>query len=365
MISPVCRTISALVTALVAGVVSGCGPGPAGQGPASQAPTRTAGAAADPAPEIVASGLDVPWSVAFLDGTALISQRGTGEILELLDDGTTRAIGVVEGVSAVGEAGLLGLAVDDEDRLYAYSTARDGNRVQRVEVDGEPGALRLGVAETVIDGLPAAANHDGGRIAFGPDGMLYATVGDASDPDAAQDPGSFAGKILRLTPDGQVPDDNPFPGSPVWSLGHRNPQGIAWAADGTMFAAELGQDTWDELNVVEPGGNYGWPVVEGIAGDDRFVDPVQQWSPDEASPSGITVVDGTIVVANLRGAVLRTVPVADPATSAEHYPGTYGRLRDVVVSPHGDLWFLTTNTDGRGSPGPDDDLLLAVGSLGD
>lgn len=358
--------ISALVTALLVGVVSGCAPEPAGQGPGpAQASAPSGGAAADPVPEALASGLDVPWSVTFLDGTALISQRGTGEVLELLDDGGTRAVGVVEGVSAVGESGLLGLAVDDEHRLYAYSTAQDGNRVQRFEVTGGPGALRLGAAETIIDGLPAAANHDGGRIAFGPDGMLYATVGDASDPDAAQDPGSFAGKILRLTPDGQVPDDNPFPGSPVWSLGHRNPQGIAWAADGTMFAAELGQDTWDELNVVEPGGNYGWPVVEGIAGDDRFVDPVQQWSPDEASPSGITVVDGTIVVANLRGAVLRTVPVADPATSAEHYPGTYGRLRDVVVSPHGDLWFLTTNTDGRGSPGPDDDLLLAVGSLGD
>lgn len=353
------RFLPALVaaTALV-GVLAGCGPaGPSAPEPEQSGPAASGAA---PAPEALATGLDAPWSVAFLGSTPLISQRGTGEILELLDDGGTRAVGTVEGVSAVGEAGLLGLAVDDQDRLYAYSTAADGNRVQRFDVAGEPGSLRLGDAETLIDGLPAAANHDGGRIAFGPDGMLYATVGDAGTGDAAQDRGSLAGKILRLTPDGEVPADNPFPGSPVYSYGHRNPQGIAWAADGTMFASEFGQDTWDELNVITPGANYGWPVVEGIAGDDRFVDPVQQWSPAEASPSGIAVVGDTILVANLRGEVLRSVPVADPSTSTEHHAGEYGRLRDVVPSPDGGLWVLTNNTDGRGSPGPDDDRLLAV-----
>ncbi|WP_423464952.1 PQQ-dependent sugar dehydrogenase [Promicromonospora sp. MS192] len=356
------RSLSRLVPALVvATLVTGCGA--AGPTAPTSAPTSAptpSTTVSGPAPRALATGLDVPWSIAFRDGTPLISQRGTGEILELLDDGTTRAIGTVEGVRAVGESGLLGLAVDDQDRLYAYSTGPDGNRVQRFDVTGEPGALHLGDAETLIDGLPAAANHDGGRIAFGPDGMLYATVGDAGNPDDAQDRTVLAGKILRLTPDGEVPGDNPFPGSPVYSYGHRNPQGIAWADDGTMFAAEFGQDTWDELNVITPGANYGWPVVEGIADDDRFADPVQQWSPAEASPSGIAVVDGAILVANLRGEVLRSVPVADPTTATEHYAGEYGRLRDVALSPDGDVWFLTSNTDGRGSPGPEDDRLLAV-----
>ncbi|RPF20512.1 PQQ-dependent sugar dehydrogenase [Myceligenerans xiligouense] len=314
----------------------------------------------DGEPRAVTTGLDAPWSVAFLGRTALISERDDADVLELRDDGGTRVVGTVEGVGAGGEGGLLGLAVDDEDRLYAYSTGADGNRVQRFGITGEPGALGLGPAETVLDGIPSASFHNGGRIAFGPDGMLYVTTGDAGDGDAAQDRDSLAGKILRMTPDGDVPGDNPFDGSLVYSYGHRNPQGIDWAEDGTMFASEFGQNTWDELNVITPGANYGWPVVEGAAGDDRYVDPVQQWSPEEASPSGIEIADGTIFVANLRGSVLRTVPVAEPSGSAEYWPGEYGRLRDVTVSPGGDLWFLTNNTDGRGSPGPDDDRLLAV-----
>jgi glucose/arabinose dehydrogenase len=316
-------------------------------------------------PADVVTGLAAPWSVAFLGGTPLISQRDDGTILEVTDDGGTRAIGTVDGVVHVGESGLLGLAVDGQDRLYAYSTGPDGNRIQRFPVTGEPGSLALGEAETILDGLPSAGYHDGGRIAFGPDGMLYATAGDAGQADAAQDLESLAGKILRMTPDGDAPDDNPFPGSRVYSYGHRNPQGLAWAADGTLFAAEFGQDTWDELNIITPGGNYGWPDVEGIAGREDYIDPVQQWSPDQASPSGIAVADGTIFIANLRGAVLRAVPVADPTTSTDYYADEYGRLRAVLTSPDGDLWFLTNNTDGRGTPADGDDRLLSVplGSL--
>jgi glucose/arabinose dehydrogenase len=308
----------------------------------------------------VTTGLAAPWSVAFLGTTARISQRDTAEVLELLDDGGTRVVGTVDGVAPGGEGGLLGLAVDDDGRLYAYSTAAGGNRVQRFELTGEPGSLGLGAAETILDGIPAASIHNGGRIAFGPDGMLYVTTGDAGDAGASQDLDSLAGKILRVTPDGDVPGDNPFGGSPVYTYGHRNPQGIDWADDGTMFASEFGQSTWDELNVITPGSNYGWPVVEGIAGDDRYVDPVQQWGPAEASPSGIGIAGGTIFVANLRGSVLRAVPVAAPSESGEYYAREYGRLRDVTVSPDGDLWFLTNNTDGRGNPGPDDDRLMEV-----
>lgn len=328
---------------------------------ASTAPGRPGQSTPTGTPRTVASGLAVPWSVVFReDGTPLVSERDSGRVLELAEDGSARPVGTVGGVEAVGEGGLLGLALDDRDRLYAYSTTAEGNRVQRFPLAGSAGSLSLGEPETLLDGLPSASYHNGGRIAFGPDGLLYVTAGDAGQPGRAQDLGSLGGKILRITPDGDVPADNPFPGSPVYSYGHRNPQGLTWAEDGTMFASEFGQNTWDELNIITPGANYGWPEVEGIGGDEDFTDPVQQWEPGEASPSGITHLDGTVVVANLRGAVLRAVPVADPTTSTELYPDTYGRLRDVTVAPDGRLWLVTSNTDGRGQPGPDDDRILSV-----
>jgi|SRR5690625_4634726 len=205
----------------------------------------------------------------------------------------------------------------------------------------------------------AAGNHNGGRIAFGPDGMLYVTTGDAGDPSHAQDPDSPAGKILRLTPDGEIPNDNPVDGSPVHSLGHRNPQGLDWADDGTLYASEFGQDTWDELNVIEPGGNYGWPEVEGIGGGE-FIDPVRQWRPAEASPSGLAVVDGSVVVASLRGERVWQVPIGEPQRSEDHLTGDHGRLRDVAEAPDGSLWILTNNTDGRGDPADGDDRVLRV-----
>ncbi len=306
-------------------------------------------------PETVASGLTTPWSVAVTDGTALVSERDTGIVREVVD-GELRRVGEVPGVAARGEGGLLGIAVD-ADHLYAYVTTGDGNRVLRFPLEGEAGSFGLGSAEVVVEGIPAANIHNGGRLAFGPDGMLYITTGDAAQPDLAQDPRSLAGKILRVTGDGVVPDDNPFPGSPVWSLGHRNPQGIGWDATGTMFSSEFGQDTWDELNIIEPGANYGWPEVEGIGGDDRYVDPVQQWAPSEASPSGLAVIEGTVFVANLRGERLRAIPVADPATATEYYAGEFGRLRDAVSGPDGELWIVTSNTD-RGAGG--DDRVLRV-----
>ncbi|PQZ60968.1 MULTISPECIES: sorbosone dehydrogenase family protein [unclassified Microbacterium] len=303
--------------------------------------------------------LAAPWSIAFYEGTALISERDAARIVEVTDDGKVREVAVIDGVEPRGEGGLLGIAVQD-GRLYAYSTAEDENRVQRFDLSGSPGALELGEPETILSGMAAATNHNGGRIAFGPDGMLYVTVGDAGDRESAQDLTSLSGKILRLTPDGDVPEDNPFDGSPVFSLGHRNPQGLAWDEDGTLYASEFGQDTWDELNVIEPGGNYGWPEVEGIADRDGFLDPVQQWAPDVASPSGIAIASESLFVANLRGERLREVPLDDLATSAEYFVGAFGRLRDVAVAPDGALWVLTNNTDGRGDPGDGDDRVLRV-----
>ena len=347
-------TLIAAMTLLV-----GCSGDPAaprsGSGSADAPPSSSSGSA----PTDVATGLDAPWSIAIDDEVTLVSERDSGRVLELTDDGT-REVGTVEGVSAGGEGGLLGLAVHD-DHLYTYFTSADDNRVVRHELTGEPGSLALGDAETILDGIPSASFQNGGRIAFGPDGMLYVTTGDAGETDRAQDRESLGGKILRLTPEGEVPEGNPFDDSLVWTYGHRNPQGIAWDDDGTMYASEFGQDTWDELNVITAGDDYGWPTVEGIADDDRFTDPVQQWATDEASPSGIAITDGSIWIANLRGERLREVPLDDPSTSTEHLVGEHGRLRDVAVAADGSLWVLINNTDGRGDPGDGDDRILRVG----
>lgn len=330
--------------------------------PSTSGSAETAGIAAPTGtPRVVSKELQAPWSVVFREGTALVSERDSARILELAPDGTSRPIGNVDGVAGSGEGGLLGLAVDDQGRLYVYSTGAEENRIQRFDVTGSPGSLALGEAVTILDGIPSASYHDGGRLAFGPDGMLYATSGDAGQADQAQDVDSLGGKILRMNADGEVPEGNPFEGSLVYSYGHRNPQGLAWSKDGTMFATEFGQNTWDELNIITAGANYGWPTVEGIADAEGFTDPVQQWTPEMASPSGMTHLDGTLFIANLRGSVLRAVPVAAPGTHTDHYAGDYGRIRDVTVSPEGELWFLTNNTDGRGTPSSDDDRILGVG----
>ncbi|WP_171027548.1 sorbosone dehydrogenase family protein [Pseudarthrobacter sp. NamE2] len=377
MRGPVLAAAAIGATILLAGCTADPAPEPSSSGsPSATQPAPTASApatsapAAEPSPTVaatiagtprqVAADLDAPWSVVFRDGVPLVSERNSGQILELAPDGSSRSIGTVQGVAARGESGLLGLAAGTDGDLYVYSTGQDGNRVQRYSVAGAQGSLSLGDPETLLDRIPSASIHDGGRIAFGPDGMLYVTAGDASRRDSAQDRESLAGKILRMTPDGEVPADNPFPGSLVYSYGHRNPQGLAWADDGTMFATEFGQNTWDELNIIEAGANYGWPTVEGISGREGFVDPVQQWQPGGASPSGMAHAGGTLFIANLRGQVLRSVPVSDPSTSTEHYNREYGRIRDVTVSPDGRLWFLTNNTDGRGDPEPGDDRILEV-----
>lgn len=312
-----------------------------------------------PGAESFVEGLDAPWSIAFHGDVPLVSERDSARVLEVADDGRVREVGVIDGVSPGGEGGLLGLAVHDHE-LFTYFTAQGENRIERREITGAAGDLSLGEPTVVLDGIPAAGNHNGGRIAFGPDGMLYVTTGDAGDRDSAQDIDALSGKILRLTPEGEVPADNPFDRSPVFSYGHRNPQGIAWDAEGTMYASEFGQDTWDELNVIEAGGNYGWPEAEGIAEDPDYIDPVQQWSPDHASPSGIAVTGSDIVIANLRGERLRIVPLDDLTTSTERVGGEFGRLRDVVAGPDGAPWVLTNNTDGRGSPGPGDDRILRL-----
>ena len=312
-------------------------------------------------PESIATGLQAPWSVVPLEtGSALISERDRGVVVEL-SDGELRDVAAIEGVVHDGEGGLLGLAILDGEWLYAYFTTASDNRIERFALEGEPGSYSLGRGEEVLTGLARAGNHNGGRIAFGPDGMLYATVGDAGQPDRAQEDTSLNGKILRMTPDGDVPDDNPGD-SLVYSMGHRNPQGIAWDDKGQLWAAEFGQDTWDELNRIEAGGNYGWPIVEGVSDNPDFINPAAQWATDDASPSGLTFTRGTFFMAGLGGERLWVIyPAADGTVSpVEWFPGEYGRIRDVAAGPDGSLWFLTNNTDGRGDVRDGDDRLLQV-----
>ncbi|MEV7419887.1 PQQ-dependent sugar dehydrogenase [Streptomyces sp. NPDC089919] len=363
---------------LLAAGCSGGGGSPEASGPSSAPPARTGtAAAATAAPakgsvtvgRTVATGLRSPWGVVELPGgDLLVASRDEGTITRVArDTGRTTPVGEVPGVAPGGEGGLLGLALSPDyakDHLvYAYFTTVSDNRIARLRYDAQrPAGERLGAPDTILRGVPKGSIHNGGRIAFGPDGMLYAGTGETGQRGLAQDKASLAGKILRMTPDGRPAPDNPFPGSLVYSYGHRNVQGLAWDAEKRLWAAEFGQDTWDELNLVEPGGNYGWPVVEGKAGRAGYRDPVAWWHPSEASPSGIAYARGSIWMAGLRGARLWRIPLAGtrPAAAPEAFlAGEYGRLRTVLPTAAG-LLLVTSETDGRGTPSAGDDRILEL-----
>jgi glucose/arabinose dehydrogenase len=310
---------------------------------------------------VLARELEVPWGIALRpDGSALVGQRRTGEVLLVGRDGSTRSVGRVPGVADRGEGGLLGLAIapDAPDILLAYLTTDDDNRVVALPVDGE----RLGEPRVLLDGIPAGSIHNGGRIAVGPDGALYIGTGDAGERNRSQSPDDLGGKILRIATDGSIPADNPEPGSPVWSRGHRNVQGLAFDSAGRLWATEFGQNRLDELNLIEPGRNYGWPVVEGRGGGDRFVDPQAQWPTDQASPSGLAIVEDVAVLAGLRGERLWLVPLTGDRAGepVDALRGEYGRLRSVQAQADGTLWVTTSNRDGRGNPRESDDRILRV-----
>ena len=384
-------------------------PAGGGAGPAKTAPTgptpqddpakgRAGGSAPSPAGEpapsptvtTLATGLEVPWGIAFDGRGRMFFTERPGRI-NLLEDGRVTRLLTLPDTVEVGESGLLGIALHpgfpDPPYLYVYQTyrARGGglvvNRVLRFRFqdDGSGGRPRLTGRQVIFDGIPAASIHDGGALAFGPDGKLYVSTGDARAAERAQDPQSLHGKILRLNPDGSIPADNPLgPGNPVYSFGHRNPEGLAFdPASGRLYAVEHGPDAWDEVNRIEPGANYGWP---------RAVDPRDHGAPFTRSlrsydpiiaPAGaafyrgpVAAWDGSLFFGTLGfapdspGRHLRRLQLDATGTRvvAEEvlFKGVYGRIRAVAVGPDGCVYFGTSNRDGRGEPGPDDDRLLRL-----
>lgn len=323
---------------------------------------------ADPdAPRVVAtvaSGLAVPWGLGFLpDGDAIVTERDSQRVLRI--HGPDHAVDVLATLGAAepaGEGGLLGVAVSPDfetDRtLFFYVTTAEDNRIAKATyADG-----RLGALDVILDGIPNGFIHDGGRLVFGPDGYLYASTGETGDDSLSQDTDSLGGKILRVTVDGDPAPGNPFEGSPVWSYGHRNVQGLTFDDRGRLWASEFGASTFDELNLIEPGKNYGWPTVEGRGGQSRFVDPQVVWDTQQASPSGLAWAGGFVWLASLQGERLWRVDVTGKRAKdpTDFFVGEYGRMRSVAVAPDGRLWVMTSNRDGRGTPSPQDDRILLI-----
>lgn len=330
--------------------------------------------------ETIASGLNVPWELAFVpDGRILFTERPGN--LRVIEDGKLRDKPLLEFPApfvSKGEGGLLGLALDPDfsNNSYAYVyhsylTPENGvgNRVLRLKV-GQESAV---IDKVLIDAIPGDTNHNGGRIKFGPDGLLYITTGERYEPMLAQDKESLGGKILRIHQDGSIPDSNPWPGSPVYSWGHRNAQGLAWHPEsGELYSSEHGQSSHDEINLITEGANYGWPLMEGdenISTEAAEMTPPLIHSGEETwAPSGMTFISqgpwkGQLLVSNLAGRQLLKVSLAtdNGALSVESiFPQEWGRIRNVAEAPDGTLYVFTNNKDGRGSPEPEDDRLIAL-----
>lgn len=317
--------------------------------------------------EIIAQNLEIPWEIVFLPtGEILITER-PGKLLIIGEN--NKAI-EVEGVKHIGEGGLLGLAIHPDfsknNLIYLYLTSeQNGKTVNRVEryklINSE-----LSDRKVIIDGIQGSIFHDGGRIAFGPDGYLYITTGDAQNTKLVQDKNSLNGKTLRVKDDGSIPQDNPF-GNAVYSYGHRNVQGITWDESGNLWATEHGrsgiQSGLDELNFIEKGKNYGWPDIQGDEKRDGMINPIINSGPNETwAPSGMMYFNGSIFFAGLRGETLYEAKIngTNIMSFKKHLQGEYGRLRTVQLGQDGYLYVLTNNTDGRGKVKEGDDKLIKI-----
>lgn len=322
---------------------------------------------------VLAENLDTPWAIAFLPtGGMLVTERG-GAVRLITADGELQnaPVGEITNASEVGEGGLLGIALHPDfasnNYVYLYYTyssnsANTLNRVVRMTWRNN----RLTGEQTILDRIPGASNHNGGRIRFGPDGNLYIGTGDAQEPSEAQNTRSLAGKILRVTPEGRPVPGNPFTNE-VYSYGHRNVQGIAFDSEGRLWATEHGRSGaasgLDEINLIESGRNYGWPEIEGNETASGMVTPkknsgaITTWA-----PGGGDFVDGSFFFAGLRGVTLYEAVIENENVTEvkEHFSGEYGRLREVITGPDGMLYITTSNRDGRGRPGTTDDRVIRV-----
>ena len=311
--------------------------------------------------EVIITNLDTPWAIAFLpDDRMIFTERG-GKVkiwngVQVID------VGNID-VKEVSESGLLGIAVDPDYNknkyIYLYYTSQNnGNRVSRFHIKDN----NLTDETVLMDNIPSSGIHNGGRIKFGPDGKLYIATGDAGDEPLAQDINSLAGKILRINKDGSIPDDNPF-GNYVYSYGHRNPQGITWdTSNGLMYASEHGSTRNDEINIIEKGGNYGWPIVQCDSTTDQYINPLRCFNEFTLAPSGITFYENSIFVTGLRGNQLRRLILdssGNKIISEEEIFNNLGRIRD-VVEYKGYLYIATSNRDGRGVPKIDDDKIIRI-----
>lgn len=317
--------------------------------------------------EAVVQNLQTPWEIVFLpDGRMMITERpGTLTIIDV--DGTRIPIA---DVYERGESGLLGLVLHpdfiENQFLYLYLTYQTSsgmfNRIERYRFSDN----QLTESTIILDNIPGASNHDGGRMEFGPDGLLYITTGDAENANQSQDTNSLAGKILRLKDDGGIPEDNPF-GNPIYSYGHRNPQGLAWDSQNRLWATEHGPSGlgsgYDELNLIETGGNYGWPLIQGDQTREGLISPQLQSGGNETwAPGDLEIVDDVAFFVGLRGATLYSVPLnaISPENLQRHFVGEFGRLRALRLGPDGFLYMGSSNTDGRATPKAGDDKIFRV-----
>lgn len=310
--------------------------------------------------EVIAENLNIPWEVSFLpDGEILVTER-SGTLLLIKGEQKIP----IKGVEHIGEGGLLGIAIHPDFEknkyvylYYTYSNTENNtlNKVVRFKFEN----TKLINEQIIVDAIPGAVNHNGGRIKFGQDKFLYITTGDAQNPSLAQDKNSLAGKILRVTDEGKAPSGNPF-GNLVYSYGHRNPQGLAWDNQGRLWATEHGPQALDELNLIENGANYGWPVIQGDQMREGMVNPIIQSGPSVTwAPAGAVFYDGSIFFGGLRGEALFEYKLADKSLK-RYFQEEFGRIRAVVLGPDGYLYITTSNTDGRGEPSAGDDKLIKV-----
>lgn len=330
--------------------------------------TSISGENGDESPTTVAQNLDTPWGIAFLpNGDMLVTER-PGRVRLISPSSGLDPNPVVEISSAqeIGEGGLLGIVVHPDFSknnyiylYYTYEASGDNtlNRVVRVTYKNN----KLESEQVIVDKIPGASNHNGGRIKFGPDGNLYIGTGDAQEPSLAQNKDSLAGKILRVTDSGKPASGNPF-GTLVYSYGHRNVQGLAWDSGGRLWATEHGSSTLDEVNLVEPGKNYGWPTIQGNQTRNGMQTPIINSGDNTWAPAGAAVSGSSVFFTGLRGNALYEAKIQGGSLTdlQEHFKNEYGRLRDVVLGPDDMLYVATSNNDGRGVPRRGDDKIIKI-----